>query len=279
MHFLSLMTQSPLPSPFFQELVEKDGRQVSPTSITGRLPVVGEEMEVEEETTFLVTRPILAWGMDDSSTSCCHRCSDLEVKLVQCQKEVEHARRELEQAWQEQEQAQRLLEKSEHGNSQTKPTDTGLQQPQESESQPEQMEKLRHYINKYNECQKKLQEKSEELSECQKELDIVSNQLHKAAEQKYRLSEELRAWQVSSENAGCLRESTLRAHSLETQLTYSRNIIWYVIFAVSIPNVWGQSISWRPRVCSHELLELSVTQREKSIDVHFISISASVCEL
>ena len=181
---------------------------MSPTSVTSRLPVVGEEMEVEEETTFLVTRPILAWGMDDSSTSCCHRCSDLEVKLVQCQKEVEHARRELEQAWQEQEQAQRLLEKSE-----SKPTDTSLQQPQ---SQPEQAEKLRHYINKYNECQKNLQEKSEELSECQKELDIVSNQLHKAAEQKYRLSEELRAWQVSSVNAGCLRECTLSARSLET---------------------------------------------------------------
>ena len=41
----------------------------------------------------------------------------------------------------------------------------------------------------------------------------------------------------------------------------------------------GQSISWLPRVCSHELLEPSATRREKSLDVIFISISCSICGL
>ena len=40
-----------------------------------------------------------------------------------------------------------------------------------------------------------------------------------------------------------------------------------------------RSISWLPRVCSHELLEPSVTRREKSMDVSFVSISCLVREL
>ena len=32
-------------------------------------------------------------------------------------------------------------------------------------------------------------------------------------------------------------------------------------------------INWLPKICIHELLEPSATQRERSIDVSFISIS------
>ena len=44
-------------------------------------------------------------------------------------------------------------------------------------------------------------------------------------------------------------------------------------------NMGERSISWLPRVCSHELLESSVPRREKSIDVSFVSMSCSVREL
>ena len=40
-----------------------------------------------------------------------------------------------------------------------------------------------------------------------------------------------------------------------------------------------QSISWLPKVCSHELLEASANQQVKSINVSVISMSRSVCEL
>ena len=58
-----------------------------------------------------------------------------------------------------------------------------------------------------------------------------------------------------------------------------RRIIQQVTFAVSIPRVWEQSISWLPRVCSHELLKPSVSWQEKSIDVSFISILCLVRKL
>ena len=40
-----------------------------------------------------------------------------------------------------------------------------------------------------------------------------------------------------------------------------------------------RSISWLPRVCSCELLEPSAPRQEKLMDVSFISVSCSVCEL
>ena len=48
---------------------------------------------------------------------------------------------------------------------------------------------------------------------------------------------------------------------------------------VSIRNVWGMIDKLVTQVCSHELLQPSVTWREKSIDASFISVSCLVCEL
>ena len=52
--------------------------------------------------------------------------------------------------------------------------------------------------------------------------------------------------------------SLLSARSLVTSLIKK-------YYTVSIPNVWGMIGTLVPRVCGHELLEPSVTWREKSM--------------
>ena len=185
------------------EKVEKDGSQVSPTSVMGR-SFVGEE--VEESRNCLVPRPVLAWGMDE--TTYCHKCSDLEVKLIQLRKEIEHVQQELKRVQQKQESTQHLLQSNEHKSSQTLPTEADRELEQQRRSQEaEEMEQLRHYISKDDECWKKLQEKSEELSLCRKELDKVNKDLLKAVQQKYRLGVTAQAWEVITiMKAGCPRQ-------------------------------------------------------------------------
>ena len=63
-------------------------------------------------------------------------------------------------------------------------------------------------------------------------------------------------------------------------LTYSRivNTVYYYLWIIDLM-YREQLISWLPRICSHELLELSVIRREKSTDVDFISMSHTVHDL
>ena len=69
----------------------------------------------------------------------------------------------------------------------------------------------------------------------------------------------------------------LRPRQLEIVIIQSK-IIQQVTVAVSIPNLWEQSISWLLRTSICELLQPSVPQQGKSIDVSFISTSCSVRE-
>ena len=41
----------------------------------------------------------------------------------------------------------------------------------------------------------------------------------------------------------------------------------------TVPNIWERLVSWLPRVCSHELLQLSAPRQKKLTDVSFVSIS------
>ena len=75
------------------------------------------------------------------------------------------------------------------------------------------------------------------------------------------------------QNTCTLRGSTIMLHTFTCgSLTHSRSFVQQVKFAIVIPNIWGTSISWLPRVCSHELLKLSSPWQE-SIDVSFIFVN------
>ena len=53
------------------------------------------------------------------------------------------------------------------------------------------------------------------------------------------------------------------------------NYCWWLVYLV-----YGEhSISWSPRICSHEVLQPSATRQEKLIDASFISISCLVHKL